>query len=153
MDSKKLVLISLVFFVLLSGCLNPRADIPQTHKMELRGLKFHTDLGQALEEAKLKERPVFAYFRSDSCGWCRKFENETFTNQTVIEALDGNFSLVSIDVFKQPEETRKFRVRGTPTEIFLDPDGTEIKRIPGYTETENFLYTINEIIKQKEAQK
>ncbi len=153
MHSKKLVLVSLVFLVLLSGCLSPRADTPETHKMELKGLKFHTDLGPALEEAKLQEKPVFAYFRSESCGWCRKFEEETFTNQTVIDTLNENFILVSIDVYKQKGETRTFRVRGTPTEIFLDSNGTEIKRIPGYTETENFLYAINEIIKQKEAQK
>ncbi len=151
MDLRKLILVSFVFIVLLSGCLSPRADTPEIHKMELKGLTFHTDLGPALDEAKAQRKPVFAYFRSESCGWCRKFEEETFTNQTVINALNGNFTLVSIDVFKQPEETRNFRVLGTPTEIFLDANGTEIKRIPGYTETENFLYTINEIIRQKEA--
>ncbi len=153
MHLKKLVLVSLVFLVLLSGCLSPRADTPETHKMELKGLKFHTDLEPALEEAKVQDKPVFAYFRSESCGWCRKFEEETFTNQTVIDTLNENFILVSIDVYKQKGETRTFRVSGTPTEIFLDSNGTEIKRIPGYTETENFLYAINEVIKEKEAQK
>ena len=43
---------------------------------------------------------------------------------------------------KKPKRVN-FRVRGTPTEIFLDQNGTEIKRIPGYTETQPFLDTIN----------
>ncbi|VVB94520.1 Thiol:disulfide interchange protein DsbD [uncultured archaeon] len=153
MPSKKLVLILLVSIVLLSGCVSLKADTPETHKMTLKGLKFNTDLGLALEEAKVQGKPVFVYFRSESCGWCKKFEEETFTNESVIKTLNENFILVSIDVNEQKGDTRTFRVRGTPAEIFLDPDGTEIKRIPGYTETENFLYTINEIIIQKEAQK
>lgn len=153
MPSRKLFLILFVSIVLLSGCLSPKADTPETHKLTLKGLKFNTDLGLALDEAKVQEKPVFVYFRSESCGWCKKFEGETFTNESVIKTLNENFILVSIDVYEQKGDTRTFKVRGTPTEIFLDPDGTEIKRIPGYTETDNFLYTINEIIKQKEAQK
>ncbi len=40
---------------------------------------------------------------------------------------------------------------GTPVEVFLDSRGTEIKRIPGYTETEVFLDAVNQIAKYKEA--
>lgn len=48
-------------------------------------------------------------------------------------------------MYKQNNESRNFRVHGTPTEIFLDSNGTEIRRIPGYTDTETFLNTINKI--------
>jgi thioredoxin-related protein len=136
-------------FVLISGCLSSQAvnasTSPDTGKLTLQGVTFYIDPSIALSAAKEQGKPVFVYARSESCGWCKKFEEETFTNESVIKTLNGNFILVSIDAYKQNNESRNFRVRGTPTEIFLDSSGTEIKRIPGYTDTETFLNTINEI--------
>ena len=141
------VLFVFVLVVLFSACVESRAINRDSGKMALKGLKFYTDLTPALDEAKSQGKPVFVYVRSEYCGWCKKFEEETFTNESVIKTLNENFILVSIDTDKQKNETRNFRVRGTPTEIFLDPGGTEIKRIPGYTDTETFLNTINGLTK------
>lgn len=133
--------------MLFSGCLTSRSEIPEPGKIALQGLEFHTDLQTALDAAKEQDKPVFVYARSVSCGWCKKFEAETFTNTSVIKTLNENFVLVSIDVYEQKNESRNFRVYGTPTEIFLDSRGIEIRRIPGYTDTETFLNVINEIAK------
>ncbi len=146
------IFVLLALLVLISGCLNSltsnafaSSNNPDSEKLTLQGVTFYTDPSIALGAAKEQGRPVFVYARSESCGWCKKFEEETFTNDSVIKTLNGNFILVSIDVYNQKNETRNFRVRGTPTEIFLDSNGTEIKRIPGYTDTETFLNTINKI--------
>ncbi len=146
---KKWILVAVVLLALLSGCLTVKPDNPETRMMTLKGLKFHTDLQTAFDEAKAQEKPVFAYFRSESCGWCRKFEEETFTNQSVISALNENFILVSLDVYKQENETGNFRIVGTPTGIFLDSNGTEITRVRGYKETGPFLDIVYEIIRQE----
>ncbi len=114
-------------------------------KLTLKGVTFLTELSPALEAAKAQNKPVFVYARSEYCHWCKKFEAESFTNQTIIKTLNENFILFSIDVDKQKSETRNFRVVGTPTEIFLDPNGTEIKRIRGYVDNGTFLNTINEL--------
>lgn len=153
---KKWIFVLIVIFVLLSGCLNAGSsrtagnnstkNDPETGKIMLQGLTFNTEVEPALLSAKEQGKPVFVYARSEVCGWCKKFEAETFTNEMVIKTLNENFILVSIDVSKQKTETVNFRVRGTPTEIFLDQNGTEIKRLPGYTETQRFLDTINYII-------
>lgn len=105
------------------------------------------NLTSALEAAKAQGKPIFVYARSEYCGWCNKFEEETFTNQSIIKVLNENIILVSIDVDKQINETRNFKIYGTSTEIFLDSNGTEIKRIPGYTDNRTFLDIINEITK------
>lgn len=117
-----------------------------TEKMTLKGLSFYNTLGTALVEAKEQNKPIFLYIRSNSsaCGWCKKFEDETFRNRSVIKILSENFILVSIDVDKQKDEIRDLGVYGTPTEIFLDSNGIEIKRIPGYMDTEIFLKAIDE---------
>ena len=154
---KKYIFVLIIFIVLLSGCLSAQSDNSTTDKLSsskdetgkitLQGLTFNTQVQPALETAKAQGKPVFVYARSQDCGYCKKFEAETFTNKTVIKTLNENFILVSIDVYKQKSERINFRVYGTPTEIFLDKNGMELKRIPGYTETQPFLDTINEIIK------
>ena len=140
-------LVLLALFVLFAGCLTAQSPDPRiSGKITLKGVQFYTDFETALSAAKEQNKPLFVYARSDSCGWCKKFEEETFTNRSVFRTLNKNFILVSIDVFTQENETRDFRIRGTPTEIFLDPNGAEIKRIPGYTDTQSFLDTINGIV-------
>jgi len=148
---KKWIFVLLALIVLFSGCLSTQSAESDADKLVLKGVKFNTELQPALETAKEQNKPVFVYVRSEYCGWCKRFEEETFTNQSVIKTLNENFILVSIDVDIQKNETRSFRVRGTPTEIFLDSNGTEIKRIPGYTDNQTFLNVINQIAKQKEA--
>lgn len=147
MHIKKWILVVLAIIVLFSVVLAIRSDTSDAGSITLKGLKFQTNVTSALEAAKLQSKPIFVYARSESCGWCKKFEAETFTNQSVAGILNEKFILVSIDVFKQKNEARNFRVRGTPTEIFLDSNGTEIKRIPGYTDTKTFLDSINDISK------
>jgi len=154
---KKYIFVPIIFFVLISGCLsaqsgystinNPSPSKEETGKITLQGLTFNTQVQPAIEAAKAQGKPVFVYARSQVCGWCKKFEAETFTNKTVIKRLKENFILLSIDVYEQRSESIDLRVHSTPTEIFLNENGIEIKRIPGYTETQPFLDTINEIIK------
>ena len=152
----KRILLLLVLFVLLSGCLdiNPKMnylddspDKVDTGTLTLHKLTLGTDLSEALEIAETQDKPVFVYFRSEYCGWCKKFEEETFTNNTAISKLNENFVLVSLDVNKQKEDTRSFRLVGTPASVFLYPNSTELRRIPGYTDTESFITIINQIIK------
>jgi thioredoxin-related protein len=147
MQIKKWILVFLALIVLFSVVLATRSDTSDASYITLKKLKFHTNLTPALEAAKVQSKPIFVYARSESCGWCKKFEAETFTNKSVAGILNEKFILVSIDVYKQKNETRNFRVQGTPTEIFLDSNGTEIKRIPGYTDTKTFLDSINDISK------
>ncbi len=143
----------LLALVVLSASYVAQSTISDAGKITLKGVTFSTNLTAAIETAKVQGKPVFVYIRSEYCGWCRKFEEETFTNQTVIKTLNENFVLVSLDINKQQNETKSFAVFGTPTMVFLDSNGTGLKRIPGYTDTESFLSVINEISKIKESKK
>ena len=89
----------------------------ETGKITLQGLTFNTQVQPALEAAKAQKKPIFVYARSQVCGWCKKFEAETFTNKTVIKILNENYILLSIDVYEQRNESGNLKVRGTPTEI------------------------------------
>lgn len=153
---KKWIYLTIVLFVLLSGCLsaesgnstgnNSTINNPELKKINLQGLAFFTEVEPGLLDAKSQGKPVFVYARSKYCGACKQFEAETFTNSSVIDKLNKDFILISIDVDEQRTETRNLRVRATPTEIFLDPKGTEIKRLLGYRTNQTFLDEINKIV-------
>lgn len=134
----------LIMSILFLGCID--ALDPNSGKLELKDLKFYTNLTTALDEANATGEPIFLYFRSETCGWCKKFEEESFTNKSIVDILSNNFTIVSIDVYKQRNITRFYGVRGTPHELFLYPNGTEIKRLPGYVDNQSFLHNITQII-------
>ena len=153
---KKRIYLAIVLIILFSGCLNVKsagttANIsdekdPGANKINVQGLAFFTEVEPGLLDARSQGKPVFVYARSKYCSACKQFEAETFTNSSVIDKLNKDFILISIDVDEQKTETRNFRLRATPTEIFLDPKGTEIKRLLGYRTNQTFLDEINKIV-------
>ncbi len=143
MTLKRWIPVLLLLIVVFSGCLDTL--VPDSEKLTLKDLKFHTNLTTALEVSNATDEPLFVYFRSETCGWCKKFEEESFTNESIVGILSDNFTIVTIDVYKQKNITRFYGVRGTPNELFLYANGTEIKRLPGYVDNQTFLNTINEI--------
>ena len=134
-----------------SGDLAQSTDLADGEMLKLGKLNFYTSLDRGLEKANESDKMVFVYLRSESCGWCKKFEAESFNDIRVIKILNENFELVTVDTVKQRELATSLKVRATPTEIFLKSDGIEIKdaRIPGYVDTDTFLILLNEIIDTK----
>ncbi|MBU3966901.1 MAG: thioredoxin family protein [Euryarchaeota archaeon] len=114
-------------------------------KFTLNNYKFLSTVETALVPAKANDKPIFVYIRSDNCGWCKKFEDETLSKEKIFDKLNEKFILVSIDIDKQKNEVINLNVRGTPTMIFRSSEGNEIERIPGYTDTETFFKIIDEI--------
>jgi len=51
----------------------------------------------------------------------------------------GKAAIVFIDVWKHPEEERKFRIHTIPTQIFFDKEGKEIYRHEGFFAKESIL--------------
>ncbi len=112
----------------------------------LNGLQFLTALEHTLENSRIQKKPIYIHVRSESDSWSKKFEDETFVDQSIINILTKNFILVSIDVNKQTNIAKNFSVRGTPTEIFLDSNGVEIRRVPGYIDTQSFKRILNALL-------
>jgi thioredoxin-related protein len=110
-----------------------------TEFIKLGGLSFYTSIDRGTNEAKSLNKPIFLYFRSETCYWCKKFEEEALSDKRVIDILSKNFVLISIDTFKQKNIANNLGVGSTPFMIFFTKDGEEISRIPGYIPTDEFL--------------
>ncbi|VVB85680.1 Thiol:disulfide interchange protein DsbD [uncultured archaeon] len=114
--------------------------------IKLGGLSFYTSIDNGTAVAKNLSKPVFLYFRSETCYWCLKFEEESLSDKKVMEILNKNFVLISIDIFKQKNIASNLNVRSNPYMIFFTRDGEEISRIPGYLPTDEFLVKLNETL-------
>lgn len=114
--------------------------------IKLGGLSFHTSIDTGINEAKGLNKPIFLYFRSETCYWCKKFEEESLSNKSIMDILNTNFVIVSIDTFKQKNVAKTFGVRSTPFMIFFTKDGEEISRIPGYIPADEFLVKLKSVL-------
>ena len=107
---------------------------------------------QALTKSAVESIPILIYFYSDNCAWCRKLENETFTNKNIREIMNKYFSIVRINsksnefIIQNGEKiTEKqlseevYQVRGNPTIWFLGPENERIASLPGFIEADVFI--------------
>lgn len=89
---------------------------------------WHSNLQDALSEAKKSDRPVFVDVRADWCSICHELEENVFPSRKVAPLL-AKYVLARIDATENAGEAEefltRFRVVGLPTMIFLRPDGTE----------------------------
>ncbi len=135
----------------ISSSLSPKAvDIPSSkiadEGMRLGNLEFYTSLEQAAQLASDNDAMLYVYLRSETCGWCKKFESESFMDDEITALLNEHFILLTIDVYNQKDIATEMGVRGTPTSLFYDASGKEILRIPGYEDKAEFLKDIQKII-------
>jgi thioredoxin-related protein len=124
------------------------SELPIKEKGTIRlgGLNFFSSLDAGLAEARMQGKPAFVYFRSSSCGWCKKFEDDVLTDSRVISILEISFIPVSIEVNQQKDVTNRFRIYGTPTMVFLRGDGIEVERIRGFVDARTFVAALDGII-------
>lgn len=89
---------------------------------------------EALETAKLANKPIFLSIGYSSCHWCTVMEGEAFSDPGIAEYLNKNFLPIKVDREERPEIDSIYMQAlqmmtgqgGWPLNIFLTPD----ERIP-----------------------
>lgn len=92
--------------------------------------RWHSNLPDALAEARKSNRPLFVDFRADWCSICRELEENVFPHRDVAPLL-SEYVLVRIDATKNEGEParllKQYSVLGLPTLLLIRPDGTELE--------------------------
>ncbi len=86
------------------------------------------------------------------CGWCSRLQSDVYSSQDVRSYVNEHFTVARLNIdemddslsFKgytlsSAELAMGFGASGTPTTVFLSPDGDYITRLPGYLGPEDFL--------------
>lgn len=100
-------------------------------------ISWKDNINTALKEAKERRMPVMIDFYTKWCQWCKELDRNTYSDRKVNE-LSSNFVCVKVDAEKDTADAFKYDVRGYPTVIFLNSDGSYNSRVVGYREPLRF---------------
>ncbi|MCL5267098.1 MAG: DUF255 domain-containing protein [Bacteroidetes bacterium] len=144
-----------MFILLLSGLMLTGTG-PKTGAKDSGGLKW-TNFTEGVKEAKATNKKVLIDVYTNWCGWCKKMESDTYSDQKVKDYLVKNFVLVRLNAESDTKEVidtteitdaqlaSAFRVNGYPTTIFLESNGHPITAAPGYMGPAKFLEVLEYI--------
>jgi len=154
-----LLVITIGFTVALTG-FKPKSE-PQKDS----AIKWMT-FEQAIKESQKNKKKVFIDVYTDWCGWCKKMDASTFSNEKLAVYVNKNFYAVKLDA----ESMKTFEFRGKtlserelagqvfnvtayPTTVYLDENFDILSPIPGYLDVPTFdkilkFYGENNYLKQ-----
>lgn len=120
-----------------------------------------------LEEAqKLSEkepRKVIMDVYTDWCGWCKKMDKTTFSDEAVVDYVNKNFYAVKLNAegnekinfkgqeFTNAELARALQVSGYPTIVFFDEDFSRFQPLSGFRKADEF-HKILKMFNEPEAE-
>ncbi len=109
------------------------------------------DIETAMEQARVQQKPIFVDVYTDWCSWCVRMDRVTFENEEIIEYVNENYIAVKLNAenassasflnqnytYRQLAVDR-FGVRGFPTIVFINADGSQVKAEPGFQKPNDF---------------
>ncbi|MCB9032831.1 MAG: thioredoxin family protein [Chitinophagales bacterium] len=119
-----------------------------------------TSIDKALAQTSAQKQFIFVEIYTDWCGWCKKLEDYTFTDENVEKTLNDNFVKVKLNA--ESEQKISFKGKeydlvqngnrtvnqlaldlgsmngrlGYPTIVVLDKEGNKLKTFPGYKDAQ-----------------
>jgi len=108
---------------------------------------WEDDLETALAKAKKSQKPVMVDFYTEWCGWCKKLDSDTYSDNKV-DGLAKKFICVKVDGDKNREAASKYQIEGYPTIIFLSYEGKIDERVVGYRDANSFAGIMSSVLKK-----
>jgi thiol:disulfide interchange protein DsbD len=104
---------------------------------------------QQYNDAITTNEKILIDVSADWCIPCKELDHITFTDERVIEAL-SDFKSFKVDFTRSNSEENeiireKFDIRGVPTLIFFDTNGSEVRRLTGFVDADEFLKILSNI--------
>ena len=102
---------------------------------------------KAIAKAKNDKKVVMVDFYTDWCGYCKKLDAETFTDKKVEQFLKDKTIAIKVNAEQDKKLATKYKVTGYPCLVFVNGEGKEVGRIPGYMPANSFLTAAGKIVK------
>ena len=104
---------------------------------------WHEDI---FSDSDQEHKPILLALTATWCHWCHVFNEETLTDERVIAYLNENFVNVFIDADINTSAYQKYKAKGVPFTVFLNPDTSEYYKYSGTLYAEPFLEVIQDVI-------
>lgn len=91
---------------------------------------FQTDYHMAMETAVRDTKPLLLFFTLANCPSSQKMQETTFQDPEIIR-LSERFVCVALDAIAYPDQCKSYDVKGFPTILLMNSQGTELCRFSG----------------------
>jgi thioredoxin-related protein/outer membrane protein assembly factor BamD (BamD/ComL family) len=109
-------------------------------------VKWRHDYNAARREAEEKGRPLVLDFGTQNCFWCRKLDEITFRDPTVLQLLNDKFIPLKIDGERETQLTHKLGIQVYPTIILAAPEGKILATLKGFQDVANFTDILQRVL-------
>ena len=113
---------------------------------------FSSKYENTLIKAKKEHKIIIIMLEKKNCHFCKKMEDEVFTDKNVSKILDKNFILLKLDVNRDelPLELKKGM---TPTFAFVKESGVMFSLIRGAWKRDDFISLLRYIKKKSKLKR
>lgn len=101
-------------------------------------INWRHNYAAARKEAKEKGRPIILEFGTKQCYWCKRLEQDTFSNSVVAQTINEHFIPLKIDADLEPTLTQALQVQSYPTTVLADQDGKILGTMEGFHDATRF---------------
>jgi len=92
-----------------------------------------------------QRKPFFLLFSAQWCHWCHVFNEKTLTDEKVYTYLNDNFVNIFIDADINSVAYQKYKAKGVPYTVFLNPDSSLYFKYSGTLYAVPFLEIIQDV--------
>jgi len=117
-------------------------------------LTWSREVDKSLQVAKEQHKYVLADVYTDWCGWCKRLDSQTFSNEGVTDFLNGKFVCIKVNAEDKGEGTKlakKYKVSGFPCALVFDQSGKYIGKISGFFPPDEYQAQITKLIENPPA--
>jgi len=111
-------------------------------------VRWH-DVDSGMQEGKHAHKYILADVYTNWCGWCKKLDRDTFSDQGLVEFLNQKFVCVKAnaeDHAAGEKLAHQYSVSGFPCALVFDYNGKLIGRIVGYKDASGYESALTDII-------
>jgi thiol-disulfide isomerase/thioredoxin len=139
---------ALASFALVLPLLTPTVSAPEHGELPW----FEGTYSELIKAAKEAQKPVMIDFWTTYCGWCKKLDRDTFSDESVLAAMEG-FLVWNVNA-ETPEGRRlvkRFKITTYPSLVFVDPDGSPRDLIRGYLPPDAFKVEAERLLRNEDT--
>lgn len=105
------------------------------------------DYNNLSTHAKSQHRLILLFGKAEWCQACQKMETITFRDPAIVSLIQNHYVPVSVDIDKNIDIARQYKIIALPTVIILDENYSIIKIFTGYINPEELAKNLNEFVK------
>lgn len=149
------IIILSVSVLLLSGFTTPPAKETSSATTEIEWLTIDEAQARQAQEP----RPMFVDVYTDWCGWCKRMDRDTFSNEEVVNYVNSNYYAVKLNAESTDEVTykgstmsqtslaRTWKVSGYPTIVLINAEMSLVQAKPGFRKPNGFMSMLRSFAK------